>query len=69
VSVLSSLRAMAYEGGIAVLCSLHHIDWVLGFADRGLDFLRLGRLVTDNTIEKFRSRPAREIYEPTEGEQ
>jgi phosphonate transport system ATP-binding protein len=69
VSVLSLLRDIAHEGGIAVLCSLHQVDLVPGFADRVLG-LRAGRLVADNTIENFQAAmPAREIYEPTKGEQ
>jgi phosphonate transport system ATP-binding protein len=57
VSVLSLLRDIAHDRGITVLCSLHQIDLVPGFADRVLS-LRAGRLVTDDSIENFRSLPA-----------
>jgi ABC-type multidrug transport system ATPase subunit len=52
VSVLSLLRDIAHEGGITVLCSLHQVDFVPGFADRVLG-LRAGQLVTDSAIENF----------------
>jgi phosphonate transport system ATP-binding protein len=52
VSVLSLLRDIAHEGGITVLCSLHQVDLVPGFADRVLA-LRDGRLVTDDAIQTF----------------
>ena len=62
VSVLSLLRDIAHDRDITVLCSLHQIDLVPGFADRVL-VLRAGRLVTDDSVENFRSLPAgREMY-------
>ncbi|HWH34328.1 MAG TPA: phosphonate ABC transporter ATP-binding protein [Acidimicrobiales bacterium] len=45
-SVLATLRSVAAEEGIAVVCSLHQIDLVPGFADRVVA-LRGGRLVLD----------------------
>ena len=66
VSVLSLLREIAHESGIAVLCSLHQVDLVPGFADRVLG-LRAGRLVTDNTVEHFQILANRQIYVASEG--
>jgi phosphonate transport system ATP-binding protein len=61
VSVLSLLRDIAHEDGISVLCSLHQVDLVPGFADRVLG-LRVGRLITDSTIENFRISSDHPIY-------
>jgi phosphonate transport system ATP-binding protein len=61
VSVLSLLRDIAHEDGISVMCSLHQVDLVPGFADRVLG-LRLGRLITDSTIENFQISSASPIY-------
>jgi phosphonate transport system ATP-binding protein len=66
VSALSLLREIAHESGIAVLCSLHQVDLVPGFADRVLG-LRAGRLVTDNTIEHFQILSNRQINVASEG--
>jgi phosphonate transport system ATP-binding protein len=59
-SVLSLLRDIAHEGGITVLCSLHQVDLVPGFADRVLG-LRAGRLAADSAIENFQMLPGHEI--------
>jgi phosphonate transport system ATP-binding protein len=67
VSVLSLLRDIAHEGGITVLCSLHQVDLVPGFADRVLG-LRAGRLVTDSAIEHFRMLSDHQIYARIERE-
>jgi len=64
VSVLSLLRDIAHEGGITVLCSLHQVALVPGFADRVIG-LRAGRLVSDGAIEHFRMLPDHEIYAPS----
>jgi phosphonate transport system ATP-binding protein len=53
VAVLSLLRELARQDGIAVLCSLHQVDLVPGFADRVLG-LSAGRLVADEPIAEFR---------------
>jgi phosphonate transport system ATP-binding protein len=68
VSVLSLLRDIAHQDGITVLCSLHQVDLVPGFADRVLG-LRGGRLITDSAIEDFRMLPDHEIYAQSEREQ
>jgi phosphonate transport system ATP-binding protein len=68
VSVLSLLRDIAHEGGTTVLCSLHQVDFVPGFADRVLG-LRAGQLVTDSAIENFETlRDHEMIYTPSEYE-
>jgi phosphonate transport system ATP-binding protein len=53
VAVLSLLRELARQDGIAVLCSLHQVDLVPGFADRVLG-LSAGRLIADEPIAEFR---------------
>ena len=53
VAVLSLLRELARQDGIAVLCSLHQVDLVPGFADRVLG-LSAGRLIADEPIADFR---------------
>jgi phosphonate transport system ATP-binding protein len=50
--VLGALRSIAREEGIAVLCSLHQVDMVAGFADRVLG-LRDGRIVLDVAAGEF----------------
>ncbi|MBM3223511.1 MAG: phosphonate ABC transporter ATP-binding protein [Candidatus Tectomicrobia bacterium] len=45
-SVLDTLRSIARERGIAVLCSLHQVDLATRFADRILG-MRQGRLLLD----------------------
>jgi phosphonate transport system ATP-binding protein len=67
VSVLSLLRDIAHEAGITVLCSLHQVDLVPGFADRVLG-LRDGRLVADSAVENFGMLPDHEIFAPSERE-
>ncbi|MBV9200685.1 MAG: phosphonate ABC transporter ATP-binding protein [Alphaproteobacteria bacterium] len=68
VSVLSLLRDIAHDRGITVLCSLHQIDLVPGFADRVV-VLRAGRLVIDDAIKNFRSLPAGGDIYADQGEQ
>jgi phosphonate transport system ATP-binding protein len=63
VSVLSLLRDIAHERGITVLCSLHQVDLVPGFADRVLG-LHAGRLVADQAAASFRIASDHEIYSP-----
>lgn len=50
--VLATLRDLARQDGIAVLCSLHQIDLVAGFADRVIG-LRGGRVVFDVAAKQF----------------
>lgn len=51
-SVLATLREVAHDEGIAVVCSLHQVDLVGSFADRVLG-LRDGRLVLDVPATDF----------------
>jgi len=53
--VLAALRSIASEDRIAVLCSLHQVDMVAGFADRVIG-LRAGRIVLDVAATNFASR-------------
>jgi phosphonate transport system ATP-binding protein len=61
VSVLAFLRDIARENGVAVLCSLHQVDLVPGFADRVLG-LRDGRLTSDTPISEFSRMTSTEFY-------
>jgi len=61
VSVLALLRNIARENGVAVLCSLHQVDLVQGFADRVLG-LRDGRLASDTPIAAFSRITSAELY-------
>jgi phosphonate transport system ATP-binding protein len=61
VSVLALLREVAHENGVAVLCSLHQVDLVPGFADRVLG-LRNGQLASDTPITEFSRMTSTEIY-------
>jgi phosphonate transport system ATP-binding protein len=61
VAILSLLRDVARQDGIAVLCSLHQVDLVQGFADRVIG-LRGGRLVADNPVEAFRLTRDSDLY-------
>jgi len=60
-AVLALLRQIAHQDGIAVLCSLHQVDLVPGFADRVLG-LRAGRLVADAPIAEFRPAAEEALY-------
>ena len=61
VKVLAALRAVASDDGIAVLCSLHQVGMVAGFADRVLG-LRDGRIVLDMAGAAFDERRHGEVY-------
>ena len=61
VSVLALLRDIARENDVAVLCSLHQVDLVPGFADRVLG-LRDGRLISDMPITQFSRMSSTELY-------
>jgi phosphonate transport system ATP-binding protein len=61
VAVLALLRELARQDGIAVLCSLHQVDLVPGFADRVVG-LSGGRLVSDAPIAEFRPTRGSDRY-------
>lgn len=62
-AVLSALRSLATNHGKAVLCSLHQVDLVAGFADRVIG-LRDGRVVLDVPAARFDAGAARNLYTP-----
>ncbi|MCW2777527.1 MAG: phnC [Frankiales bacterium] len=59
--VLTALRSLATDDGRAVVCSLHQVDLVAGFADRVVG-LREGRVVLDVPVERFDPARARALY-------
>ncbi len=61
-TVLDALRSIAADDGIAVLCSLHQVAMVAGFADRVLG-LRDGRVVLDIAGADFDDRHHEAVYE------
>jgi phosphonate transport system ATP-binding protein len=67
VAVLALLRDVAHENGVAVLCSLHQVDLVPGFADRVLG-LRDGRLISDMLIADFARMTSTELYASMAGD-
>jgi phosphonate transport system ATP-binding protein len=60
-SVLGTLREIARERGIAVLCSLHQVDLAAQFADRVIG-LHGGRLVADLPAERLGAAERARIY-------
>lgn len=60
-TVLAALRSIARAEGIAVLCSLHQVDLINGFADRVLG-LRSGRVVVDVATKAFIERHRMLVY-------
>ena len=60
-SVLAILRAVASEEGIAVVCSLHQVDLVAGFADRVIG-LRDGALVLDVPVADLTDHHRADVY-------
>jgi phosphonate transport system ATP-binding protein len=60
-SVLSTLRPIARERNIAVLCSLHQVDFALDFADRIIG-LRKGQLIVDLPTSAFGETEHANIY-------
>jgi phosphonate transport system ATP-binding protein len=60
-TVLAALRSLATDHGRAVVCSLHQVDLVQGFADRVVG-LRDGRVVLDVPAHEFDSTTARSLY-------
>lgn len=63
-SVLESLRSLSTEHGKAVVCSLHQVDLVPGFADRVVG-LRDGRVVLDLPAHAFDRTTADSLYTTT----
>ena len=63
-TVLAALRSLATDHGKALLCSLHQVDLVPGFADRVIG-LRDGRVVLDARAEDFDATRARALYAPS----
>jgi len=60
--VLVALRTIAQDEGIAVLCSLHQVAMVAGFADRVLG-LRRGKVVLDVPGADFDERHHEAVYD------
>jgi phosphonate transport system ATP-binding protein len=60
-AVLRALRTVAREDGIAVLCNLHQVELLDGFADRVIG-LRAGRIVTDVPAAEFGARHRDAVY-------
>ncbi|MCW2681093.1 MAG: phnC [Frankiales bacterium] len=60
-SVLTALRSLATDHGKAVVCSLHQVDLVAGFADRVVG-LRDGRVVLDVPVSQFDPAAASALY-------
>lgn len=64
-NVLTVLRSVARENGIAVLCSLHQVDLARRFADRVIA-LRGGRLVLDAPATALTPAVFSDIYDTPE---
>lgn len=60
-NVLTVLRTVARESGIAVLCALHQVDLARRFADRVVA-LRAGRVVLDGPASAFDTAAFTTIY-------
>lgn len=60
-NVLTALRDIARDEGIAVLCALHQVDLARRFADRVVA-LRGGRLLLERDAAAFDARAFEEIY-------
>ncbi len=63
-SVLATLRSVAMEDGIAVVCSLHQVELVAGFADRVLG-LRGGEVVLDISTAELGPEQRDAVYGPS----
>ncbi len=59
--VLAALRSLATDHGKAVVCSLHQVELVAGFADRVVG-LRDGRVVLDLPADRFDAATAQALY-------
>ena len=64
-SVLTTLRAVALEHGIAVVCSLHQVELVGSFADRVIG-LRDGELVLDVAVADLAGHHRAAVYRATQ---
>ncbi len=62
-SVLAALASVARAEGIAVLCNLHQVDLISGFADRVIG-LRDGRVVVDVETAAFTDDHRALVYRP-----
>ncbi|MGF6768069.1 phosphonate transport system ATP-binding protein [Paraburkholderia sp. GAS199] len=62
--VLAVLRQCCAEQDVAVLCSLHQVDWVRQFADRVVGIAR-GATVLDVPVNAFDDTLARRLYART----
>ncbi len=60
-SILSILRDIARERMIAVLVSLHQVEFAIQFADRVIG-LRDGRMISNRTVTKFGEADRRMIF-------
>ena len=60
-SILAILRSIAREWTIAVLVSLHQVEFALKYADRVIG-LRDGRLIADHPVDEFARLDHRLIY-------
>jgi phosphonate transport system ATP-binding protein len=60
-TVLTALRDITRENGIAMLCALHQVDLARRFADRVVA-LRQGRLLLDATAARFDKAAFEELY-------
>ncbi|QCK87869.1 phosphonate ABC transporter ATP-binding protein [Phreatobacter aquaticus] len=60
-NVLTVLRQVAQESGIAVLCALHQVDLARRFADRVIA-LKAGRIVLDGPASAFNAAAFTDIY-------
>jgi phosphonate transport system ATP-binding protein len=65
--VLSDLRRVAREEGLAVLCSLHQVEWARQYADRVVG-LRSGRAVFDCPVGELSSARESSLYQSSESE-
>jgi len=59
--VLELLRGIAREDGVAIVCSLHQVEFARKWADRMIG-IRGGRLVVDVAASSFDGRMEREVY-------
>lgn len=63
--VLASLRTIAHESGVGVLCSLHQVDLARKYADR-LIGLRNGRVVFSCSAHQFDHAAREKLYVGTD---
>lgn len=60
-NVLSLLKSISTEKGIAVICNIHQVDFALKFADRIVG-LSAGKIVMDEAVEKVDEELIKRIY-------